>query len=216
MRSALAARSLSALTGESFFRALVVNLAAALRAEHVFAAELLPGGRRLRSLALQIDGVLRDPVECDLEGTPWENLIAGSSAGWPAAVQKLFCRDPLLTELGAHALVGTPLQDSAGGRIGLLAALYRTPQAELGPARALLEIFAARAGAELERQQVERGLRGARGAARARAVGHGPRALGLAHRRGRGHLRRAVRDDARLPGGRGAARDARVGALHPR
>ncbi len=156
---ALAARSLSALTGESFFRALVVDLAAALRAEHVFAAELLPGGRRLRSLALQVDGVLRGPVECDLEGTPWENLIAGSSVGWPAAVQKLFTRDPLLTELGAHALVGTPLQDSAGGRIGLLAALYRAPQAELGPARALLEIFAARAGAELERQQVERGLR---------------------------------------------------------
>jgi len=155
----LAARSLSALTGESFFRALVVDLAAALRAEHVFAAELLPGSRRLRSLALQVDGVLRGPVECDLEGTPWENLIAGSSAGWPAAVQKLFFRDPLLTELGAQAIVGTPLQDSAGGRIGLLAALYRTPQPELGPPRALLEIFAARAGAELERQQVERGLR---------------------------------------------------------
>ena len=155
----LAARSLSALTGESFFRALVIDLAAALRAEHVFAAELLPGGRRLRSLALQIDGVQQRPIECDLDGTPWENLIAGSSAGWPAAVQKLFPRDPLLTEVGAHALVGTPLQDSAGGRIGLLAALYRAPQAELGPARALLEIFAARAGAELERQQVERALR---------------------------------------------------------
>jgi two-component system, cell cycle sensor histidine kinase and response regulator CckA len=155
----LAARSLSALTGESLFRALVVDLAAALRAEHVFAAELLPGGRRLRSVALYVDGKLRGPIECDLEGTPWENLVAGGTAGWPAAVQKLFPRDPLLTELGAHALVGTPLQDSASGRIGILAALYRTPQAELGPARALLEIFAARAGAELERQQVVRGLR---------------------------------------------------------
>ncbi|GEJ55902.1 PAS domain-containing protein [Anaeromyxobacter diazotrophicus] len=156
---ALAARSLSALTGDSFFRALVADLAAALRAEYVLAAELLPGGRRLRTLAFHADGALSGPIECDIAGSPCENLVAGSSAGWAAAVQQLFPRDPLLAELDARACVGTPLLDSAGTRIGLLAAFYRAEQPELGQARALLEIFAARAGAELERQQAERALR---------------------------------------------------------
>jgi len=156
---ALAARSLSALTGDCFFRALVADLGAALRAEYVIAAELLPGGRRLRTLSFHADGALTGPFEYDVEGTPCENLVAGRSAGWNAGIRQLFPRDPLLSELDAHACVGTPLLDSAGARIGLLAALYRSPQPELGQARALLEIFAARAGAELERQQAERALR---------------------------------------------------------
>jgi PAS domain S-box-containing protein len=156
---ALAARSLSALTGESFFRAVVQDLGGMLHADYVLVGELLPGRTRIRTRALFAEGRLAPVVEYDLAGTPCEHLLSSASCGYPRAVQELFPGDAALVAWGAQAYAGAPLLDSTGQRIGLLAALYRDEQADLAPAQALLEIFAARAGAELERQQAERALR---------------------------------------------------------
>ncbi|MFL5272255.1 MAG: PAS domain-containing protein, partial [Anaeromyxobacteraceae bacterium] len=156
---ALAARSLSALTGESFFRAVVQDLGAMLHADYVLVGELLPGRHRVRTRALFAEGQLAPVVEYDLAGTPCEHLLSSTSCGYPRAIQELFPGDAALVAWGAQAYAGAPLLDSTGQRIGLIAALYREEQADLAPAQALLEIFAARAGAELERQQAERALR---------------------------------------------------------
>ena len=61
--------------------------------------------------------------------------------------------------MGAESYVGTPLRDSAGRVIGLMAAIDRSPLADPELAESLLRIFAARAAAELERQQAEESLR---------------------------------------------------------
>ncbi|BDG10623.1 PAS domain-containing hybrid sensor histidine kinase/response regulator [Anaeromyxobacter paludicola] len=152
---AAAARGLS-VTGEAFFRNLVLHLAQAIGADYVVAGELLPGDSQVRSLAFCLDGALQENVTYGLAGTPCAGVLSGRTCAWNGGVQEAFPADAMLGDLGAHAYVGTPLRDTAGKPVGLLAALFRRPQPDFATASALLEIFAARAGAELQRQQHER------------------------------------------------------------
>ena len=73
-------------------------------------------------------------------------------------MQRLFPTDPQLAELGAEGYVGAPLLDSNGRCLGLICAITREPLANPKLAEAVLQIFAERAAAELERQQYEETL----------------------------------------------------------
>ncbi len=55
--------------------------------------------------------------------------------------------------------VGTPLFDSNGRALGLMVVLYNRPIANAKLAESMLQIFAVRAGAELERRRAEDRLR---------------------------------------------------------
>jgi PAS domain S-box-containing protein len=157
---ALAARALHTATGDAFFRSLVDQLAGNLGAHVVLVGELV-GGDRVRTLALRIGDALLPNLEYALAGTPCEGVTRGpsSTCTWLSDVQSHFPDDAMLAEVGAQAYVGTPLYGPGGAVVGLLVALYDRPLSDLSAVAPLLEIFSARAGAELERQRVERALR---------------------------------------------------------
>lgn len=67
-------------------------------------------------------------------------------------------RDPVLSNEGIEGYIGAPLLDSSSEPIGIIAALYRQPIADVSTAESLLKIFASRAAAELERLRKEREL----------------------------------------------------------
>ena len=67
----------------------------------------------------------------------------------------LFPGDPGLAALGAEAYIGVPIQDSAGRAIGLINALYRKPVAETALPLSILQVFAMRTAAEIERMESE-------------------------------------------------------------
>jgi diguanylate cyclase (GGDEF)-like protein/PAS domain S-box-containing protein len=154
------ARGVSATTGKTFFHSLVAHLVQSLHADYAFVGQLLPDqANRVRTIAVQAGEQHVDDFEYDLVGTPCQDVVGHETRVYPSAVQEQFPHDHLLTEMGVQAYVGTPLFDSSGVALGLLVVLYRRSIDEDLTIRTTLEIFAARAAAELERLRAEQALR---------------------------------------------------------
>jgi formate hydrogenlyase transcriptional activator len=150
----------AAVTGVDFFPSLVRHMAAALRVRFAFVTESV--GRtntRVRSLAFWKGEGLGDGFEYEVAGTPCEEVLRGGVASYPRDVQRLFPRDRDLVVLGAESYLGIPIFDVSGQVIGHLAILHDRPMEQDEWREDILKIFAARAGAELQRQRAEEALR---------------------------------------------------------
>ncbi|WP_052049617.1 response regulator [Leptolyngbya sp. KIOST-1] len=153
----------AAKTGREFFESLVRYLADILQVRNAIVTQRLqenPG--RVSALAFWQNGRLGDRVEYDLAGTPCERVVAGEVVYIPQRVQALFPDDRELEAIQATSFLGIPLVDAAGQVIGHLAVIDDKPMVEDHTRELILRIFAARAAAELERQQTEDALRLAR------------------------------------------------------
>ncbi|MGE5446252.1 MAG: PAS domain S-box protein, partial [Ignavibacteriales bacterium] len=154
------AKGVSAATGETFFRSLVEHLAKVLEADYAFIGELMKDNiERVKTIAVFANGKIVDNVECDLAGTPCENVVEKGLCSYSSGVQQQFPRDCLLAEMGVEAYVGTPLSDSSSRALGLIVVLYRQPWSNPKVAESMLQIFAARSSAELERRRAEDALK---------------------------------------------------------
>jgi len=151
------AEGTSLSTGADFFRALVSNLASALRVAYVLVAECTDETRtRVRTLAFWNRSGQADNVEYGLAGTPCEGVIAGAVGCYPDHVQTLFPKDTDLVGLGARGYLGLPILNGAGHVAGHLAVIHDRPLPPDEMTTALLRTFAARAGVELERVRTAR------------------------------------------------------------
>jgi PAS domain S-box-containing protein len=162
--------------GEAFFQHLVQHLATTLQADYVFIGELKRTGsgsarngvasqkptpsvaenrQTIRTLAVFAHDKSVDNFEYPLAGTPCETVVNKQLCCYPKGVQQKFPQDRMLAELGVESYVGTPLFDSMGRPLGLMAVLCCRSLEEVGTVETLLRIFATRAAAEIERQQFE-------------------------------------------------------------
>ena len=151
------ARGISALVGETFFRSLVGNLAKELSAEYCFIGQILPHDRsRVRTLAFCADGTAAPNFEYLLEVSPCANVIArhGTTA-YPSEVARKFPADLGLQRMAVEGYIGTSLFDAEGTAIGILVIMSRKTISEVALWTSVLEIFAARAAAEMERTRAE-------------------------------------------------------------
>jgi PAS domain S-box-containing protein len=113
----------------------------------------------VRTLVFLKNGAFTDNFEYDLEGTACEGVIAGSLCYYAAHTHELFYK-----EKGVESYLGLPIHNTEGEVLGHLA-VYDTrpmPQTLNADVKAVLEIFAARAGAELDRLRTLRDLQAAR------------------------------------------------------
>jgi PAS domain S-box-containing protein len=146
-------------TGEQFFQSLLRHLTAALDVSHAFVAEFTEVRTRVHTLAYWADGRIADNIEFDLAGTPCEDVVRGSLCHHPAAVWQRFPRDVPLKDMGIESYLGMPLADAAGEVLGHLAVFDERPMPPEPHRLFTFRIFAARAGAELERLRAEQRLR---------------------------------------------------------
>ena len=154
------ASQISATIGTEFFGSLVKRLADALDADFVYVGEFVGGHvERVRTLAGYLDHVQQRGFEYPLPGSLVVEIAIGHPCVYPSGVQESFPSDSFLRELGAQAFVGIPLNDSKQQTLGLIAAVYRRAFGNLRFAKSMLEIFAPRAAAELERKQADEALR---------------------------------------------------------
>ena len=154
------AHGVSASVGESFFHSLVAHLAMTLEADFAFMGELVPGSsERIRTIAVNASGQPVPNFDYPLAGTPCENVVGRQTCSYPQGVQAQFPTDHMLVEMGIEAYVGTPLSDSNRQALGLIAVLFRRPVEQHKRVASTLQIFAARATAELERVHAEQALR---------------------------------------------------------
>jgi formate hydrogenlyase transcriptional activator len=140
----------SAVTGVEFFRALVTQLCATLDVRYAFVAECLPN-LRARSRAYWIGEGFGADFEYALPGTPCLEVAQGRTCHCPDRLPELFPDDTGMIALGAQSYLGVPLLDSSRHVIGHLIIFDTKPMPADPLVLSIMETFAGRAGAELER-----------------------------------------------------------------
>jgi diguanylate cyclase (GGDEF)-like protein/PAS domain S-box-containing protein len=154
------AAGVSAQTGENFFRDLVTHLAALFEAEYAFVGVFNETrADAMTTLAVCAHGAVAPNMTYVLANTPCANVVGQQTCAYPSGVQQLFPQDRLLVDMGAEGYIGTPLFDVQGAPIGIIAVLSQTPLKHVEQLHEMLEIFAARAAAEIQRLNAETRIR---------------------------------------------------------
>ncbi len=150
----------ASLMGREFFRLLVRQLATALDVRYALAT-MCKGSpaTKVQTLSVWMGDTFADNFDYDLEGTPCHGVVGGELAYYAKDIQQLFPRDEVLGKMRAESYLGIPFVNSMGAVIGHLAVMDDKPMGDEDRRKAILRIFAARAGAELERMQTEVALR---------------------------------------------------------
>ncbi len=151
------ARGVSAELGEAFFRSLAEHMGRELGADFAFIGELVPPANdRVRTLAFLADGVITPNPDYPLAGSmSAEALKRGGTVVFERGVVEQFPRNSEMRRHAIQAYVGAPLYGADGKPIGVLAVANRKPIERGQFWASMIEIFGARAGAEIERERAE-------------------------------------------------------------
>ncbi len=147
----------ASVTSEEFFTALVQNLADALGTTYVQVTEVIDyPTRHFRTLALWSADHLAENVELNLLDNPCNSVIQGQHpCQFLDDLQALFPQFDALGQMGAVSYVGVPLLDQDQKALGTLCILHTEPLPPDENRVALMQVFAARAAAELARKRAE-------------------------------------------------------------
>src|SRR4051794_26844823 len=145
----------SGLTGKDFFIELARYITVTLSLRYAMITECANEEKtRLRTLCY-VDGKrILDNIEYDVSGAPCEVIMRGEDLFMPHGVKELFPK-----AAGVEAYVGVPIISPVTGSImGHIMAVDPNGVTSENNQTAILKIFAARVGAELERMKAEREL----------------------------------------------------------
>ncbi len=151
------AEGTSAATGDEFFRSLAKHAALALGARYAFAAETL-SEQESRSLAYWEGSDFGEGFSYRFPGTPCLRVSQGHVCATPMDVARLYPEDLWLTQIAAEAYIGVPMRNAQGKVLGHIAVLHTARLEPTPEVVSILQIFAARGCAELERMQTDRAL----------------------------------------------------------
>lgn len=138
-------------TGQDFFSALVTHIAQALNVPYAIVSKRIED--ELYTLAFWANGRLQSNFAYKISGTPCEQVLENGSLDCTRYVQDAFPDDEVLVDMDAESYLGIALRDAEGKAIGKLCVLSQKEIQNAAWAKQLLRVFAARASAELERQQ---------------------------------------------------------------
>jgi len=145
----------SGYTGNDFLIELAKHITVTLTMRYALITECANEEKtRLRTLCY-VDGIeILDNIEYETAGVPCEIIMQGKDFFMAKDVQKVFPR-----EKGIEAAVGVPIYSSVSGEIlGHILVVDPNPITDEKNQTAILKIFAARAGAEIERMKAEKKL----------------------------------------------------------
>ncbi len=154
------ARGVSGAGGDHPLDALLEGLIEVLEADGGVVAgidSLSPG--RAEVLAMRLDGSKELHQGYDLAGTPCEGAVADSFCLYASGVRQKFPGDLQLAGMMAEGYAGIALRDREDRLLGLMAVFYRRPVTQPDLVRSALQIFGARAGAEIERRDADMRIR---------------------------------------------------------
>ena len=155
-----AARAAATAEGENVFAGLAEQMAEILGVGATMIATAVaarPG--RMLARATWFDGRLLQPFEYELAHTPCRAVIGRESRFVARGVHDEFEPGSLFHENGFDSYAARSLLDGSGRQLGLIVAMDRRPMSDAEVTEAVLQIFAVRASAELERERGEAVLR---------------------------------------------------------
>ena len=143
----------------NFFRDLVHQLAHTLQVPMVFLAERKEETFPIvHGLAFWFSDHFESAFEYDCRQGPCEQVFEGQPVYFSQGLQGLFPNNSTVKTLDLEGYCGTPLFNSNGDVVGNLAIMDQKPLKINAQDNSLLQIFAARAGAELERKCAQEAL----------------------------------------------------------
>lgn len=142
--------------GGDFFQTLVIELGQALGVAYVLVGKISADRRQVNTIAVSAHGQLVDNISYALFGTPCQDVTNQGVCIHPRNVQNHYPLDHLLTEMQVESYLGMPLLGRNDDTLGLLVALDTKPLDEHKRFQllSLLTVFAYRAAAEFEHQQL--------------------------------------------------------------
>jgi two-component system, cell cycle sensor histidine kinase and response regulator CckA len=150
------ARGLSVTLGNDFFQSVVRNLATTFNADCVYLGQLSGSpANHLTTLAVFRKRQKAENFDQTLTGTAARQVGLDGSFACSRGVRRRFPEDRWLETMRAEGYVGVRLSDSAGQPVGLLAVVSKFPLPEIHLVKSVLETFAPRAAAEIERKRAE-------------------------------------------------------------
>jgi PAS domain S-box-containing protein len=146
-------------TGEEFVRSLIKQLSKALCSDFAFIVEVIrKGSETITQLSIAEEGTIRSRQNYNLTNTACDEVMKKGYRAYQSGVREKFPHDEILQELRAESFLAMPLVDHRGRAIGLMGVIDRNPMEEIQIAESTLQIFAGRAGAEIERKRFEEDL----------------------------------------------------------
>lgn len=144
-------RGTSGVQGADFFPILVQEIATTLKMSAVMISHL--SGTDLETLAFYAEGEIQPNRSSAIANTPTEITLREGSYRCIQQVQASFPADQLLVTLNAEGYLGFVLRNTAGETLGVLSCFSQSPLQSVDFTYSVLQIFGARAAAELERWQ---------------------------------------------------------------
>lgn len=140
------------LTGSEFLKELVVQLCTVFDAGSGVIGLLLPEHTDLVKCVVNYsDGEFLPEQEYNLRCTPFNGLKPGEFFAHSRSTSAIYPEDPLLGYRNTESSLGVVLQNSERQAIGILMVYCEHEMQEMNLKRAIMSVFAARVGAELER-----------------------------------------------------------------
>jgi PAS domain S-box-containing protein len=167
-KTTAAALAVSRAEGEAVFEELASHLAGILEVDATMIGRFDPDDPdRVIALATCVDGRLLRSFDYDVNTTPCRAMVNRESRFVASGVNGEFAPGTLFQTQGFDSYAAHSMVDAGGRQIGLIVALHRRPMTDRALIEALLQIFAVRAGAELERRQASQALRNSEASYRA-------------------------------------------------
>jgi len=148
-----------ASVGRRFFGSMVAQLGKTLDADFTFISEFVDESQvEMRTIAVAMHGEVVDNFDYVLAETPFAKVIEDNRCTHISDVRKQFPGQELLEANKIESYIGIPLVNSENRTLGIMVAMYREPVEQVDFASSIMQVFAGRTTAELERMQATKEL----------------------------------------------------------
>lgn len=147
------AEGISSSTGDFFFKSLVKFLGETLNIDFTFIAEFSENGKSADSLAFWGKNEMKGNFSYLLKDSLSQYIIEQKKTTVIPNIDDRFPDDILLKQLRIQNYMGRPLVNSDGKAIGIIVILQQSKIKNIDFTKSVLEIFASRSSAEIERLQ---------------------------------------------------------------
>jgi PAS domain S-box-containing protein len=143
------------VTGYKFFSVLTELLSKSFGVSMTMIARIDPESKTARIIQGWHKTQKIENSSFDLETSSSLNVLKGYTTYYPSNLRELFPEDKFIRKLDMESYLGTPVFNTSGEVCGLLVLMDNQPMEEIPNSRYILALFASRAGAELERIEIE-------------------------------------------------------------
>lgn len=145
--------------GRQFFNSMVGQLAKSLDADFTYISEFSDDSHETMRVIAVADHIgIRENFDYALQNTPCERVLDGDACIFVSNVREQFPDTEMLKTLKIESYIGIPLVDSEEQPLGVMVAMYKNPIEQVDFATSVMQVFAGRTAAELERLQATKEL----------------------------------------------------------